>query len=660
MNLFSQIKIIDLTKVFSGPLATRHFADLGAEVIKIEPNSGDDSRQFPPLVGNWSGYFEVLNRGKQSLVLNLKDKNDLRQFYQLCVNADVIVENFSPAIKKNLCIDYDIIKKFNPKIIYASISGVSQNVNRKYYDVIAQAESGLISLNGINSDMKNATSVVDAFSGVKLAFAISSALYSREISGNGCQIDVSMKGSAFDLLEQNLIATSLSHKNPPKVGNHDSAIAPFGVFDTKDKSIVLAIGNESQWQTFASFLLKHNPKLFLDIFSSNNERLKNFQELDKIITSVFKEINSAVLVANLQSIGIPCAQVKTMTDVLFDRENYQEKLLEKVNHPVAGKIIVPTGGIKFSNFSDPIYKPAPLLETPFKFLPYDNSYRDRVVNLLNLCFPGREIIPQSFNWKHFDKFFNKKSIAYIALKENTLCCFVCFTPLQINTPTPHYFYSCAVQATHPNFRRLGLVTKLTQLVENKLGVNSNYLGFSNESGVNIDRHSQKINYQIVGQLSRCYILSLPQSSNLIFSSINKLPDIKWKNSNYHIDKSADYLDWRYGRNPKNKYHYYSIHQNQNLVGYIICTISVYRIEVVDVIFNQKVIPLSEIISAFSGFAFKLKKPITTYTYLPNILWNRAFPALSLSKKLGIYLTIKSKETSFYNPNRWSIQAGDIQ
>jgi len=207
---------------------------------------------------------------------------------------------------------------------------------------------------------------------------------------------------------------------------------------------------------------------------------------------------------------------------------------------------------------------------------------------------------------------------------------------------------------------MGLVTKLTQLCEDKLGFDSNYLGFSNESGVNIDRHSQKINYQIVGQLSRRYVLSLPQLSTLTFSLTDMLPDTRWESSNYYIDKSADYLDWRYGHNPKNKYHYYSIHQNKNLVGYIICTISVYRIEVIDIIFDQKIIPISEIISAFSGFAYKLRKPITTYTYLPNILWRQAFPLLSLSKKLKIYLTIKSKKTSFYNQNRWLIQAGDIQ
>jgi CoA:oxalate CoA-transferase len=147
--IFKGIRILDLTKVFSGPFATRQFADFGAEVIKIENrDTPDDSRGFPPLKGNWSGYFEILNRNKKGISLNLKQTQDLQKFYKLCESADCIVENLTPRTKYNLKIDYEIIKQINPKIIYASLSGLGQNSNRKYYDVIAQAESGLMSLTG--------------------------------------------------------------------------------------------------------------------------------------------------------------------------------------------------------------------------------------------------------------------------------------------------------------------------------------------------------------------------------------------------------------------------------------------------------------------------------------------------------------------------------
>lgn len=358
LSLFNGIKILDLSRVFSGPFATRHFSDFGAEVIKIEPPSGDESRKFPPLLNNWSGYFEVLNRNKQAITLDLKNESDLSKLYQLSREADVFVENFSPSIKKKLKVDYEHIKKYNDKIIYASISGISAEVNRKYYDIIAQAESGFVSLNGETEDMKVATSVVDAFSGMKLAFAISSALYFREKNNLGTQITVSMKGSAFDLLEQNLIASSISKQNPPKVGNMDTAIAPFGIFKTKDGSIALAIGNESLWQRFLSFVLQENAQFPTEQFTSNDARLQNLPLLKAELEKVFSKFGSKKLVEVLQSLEIPCGEIKTMTEVIRDKENFEQQLL--TTYAVAGvEVVVPTGGIFYSNIEQEKCKPAP-------------------------------------------------------------------------------------------------------------------------------------------------------------------------------------------------------------------------------------------------------------------------------------------------------------
>lgn len=359
MNLFSSLRIIDLTRVFSGPFATRHFAEFGAEVIKVEPPQGDDSRNFSPLIGDWSGYFELLNHNKKSMFLDLKNRSDLSKLYELCKDCDVFVENFTPNVKTNLKIDYETIKKLNPKIIYASISGVSERVNRKYYDVIAQAESGLVSLNGETEDMKVATSVVDAFSGMKLAYAIASALYYREKSGRGSQLNVSMKGSAMDLLEQNLIEASVTKRNPGKVGNMDSAISPFGIFKTKDGSIVIAIGNEKLWGNFSDFLREKNPSFDRKLFVTNFLRVKNMDKLKLEIEKVAKTYTTKGFAKILNTLEIPNGQVKTMLDVLDDNENFQEGLLEKVHHPVAHDIVIPTGGIFFSGQKQEKYEIAP-------------------------------------------------------------------------------------------------------------------------------------------------------------------------------------------------------------------------------------------------------------------------------------------------------------
>lgn len=344
MHIFENLKIIDLTRVFSGPFATRHFSDFGADVIKIEPPQGDDTRKFPPIVNGFSGYFELLNRGKKSLVLDLKSEVDLFKFYSLCKDCDVVVENYSPSVKEKLKIDYKVLKKINPKIIYVSINGISKNIDRKYYDVIAQAESGLISLNGIDEDMKISTSIVDAFTGMKTAYAISSALYYREKTSTGLQINVSMRGSAFDLLEQNLIEASITNVNPSKVGNMDNAIAPFGVFKTRDGSIVVACGNDNLFHKLSIFL-NVSDDLNNKYFSCNADRLKNIQLLIKTIEDKFSNYSTDDLKKILDDLGVPCGKVMTMLDILNDKENFEEKLLKKINHEKLGNVVEPSGGI---------------------------------------------------------------------------------------------------------------------------------------------------------------------------------------------------------------------------------------------------------------------------------------------------------------------------
>lgn len=347
MNIFRGIRIVDLSRVFSGPFATRHFADSGAEVIKIEPPKGDESLNFPPLKNGWSGYYELLNRGKQVARLDLLKSADLCTLYSLCKHADVFVENYSAGVTGRLCIDYDTIRAINPRIIYASLRGVSESIDRKYYDVIAQAESGLISLNGQTEDMKNATAVVDAFTGMKLAYAISSALYYRSLHDCGMRISVSMLGSAFDLLEQNLIETSVTGHNPIKAGNMDTAIAPFGIFRTKDGSVVVACGNDTLWGKLADFV-RIPPEQRRKLFGTNAERIRNIKSLTTYIETAFAAYTTNDVCMHLERLNIPYGKVARMSDVIADKRNYTAGLLKKRNIPRVGSITEPTGGITFT------------------------------------------------------------------------------------------------------------------------------------------------------------------------------------------------------------------------------------------------------------------------------------------------------------------------
>lgn len=361
--LFSGLKIIDLTRVFSGPFATRLFADYGAEVIKIEHDAApDDARAYPPLINGWSGYYELLNRNKSLLRLNLKDANDLAAFYDLCTNADVIVENLTPPTKYKLKIDYSTLQAINPRLIYASLSGRGQHDDRGYYDVLAQAESGLLSLSGIEDQpMKIGPSVVDAFSGSMLAFGIAAALYYREHTGLGQYLDLNMLACSMNLLESNLTETSITGTNPLRTGNHDNLIAPFGVYQAQDGRIALAVGNDRQWLALSQFLNAH-VSVDAALFATNGQRLNQQQQLTVLIERVFCQYSRQELESLLEARQIPCAAVNEMTDVAALTTLYESGALVKLNHPQVGEYVVAGRCISFSEGDLPLFQPAPQLD----------------------------------------------------------------------------------------------------------------------------------------------------------------------------------------------------------------------------------------------------------------------------------------------------------
>lgn len=359
-RIFEGIKIIEVAKVFSGPFATRMFADYGAEVIKVEHETNiDDTRHFQPLKNNWSGYYEMLNRNKKGVSLNLKNEKDLKKFYTLIKDADVFVENLTPSTKYKLKINYEILKKISPRLIYASLSGVGQDVDRKYYDVTAQAQSGLLALSGEpEKPMKISPAIVDPFAGMTLAFGIASALFFREKTEKGQYVDVSMLASAMNLLENNLVEYSVTKENPVQPGNQDNAISPFGVYKTKDSYIVVAAGNEKLWKILSQFLKKY-VSFDENLFLSSTIRLKNKYILTGIIEKAFSNFTAKRLERDLSLLGIPCSRVYEMSDVYAEEENYKRKALIKITHSKLGNIVIPGKSINFSESDD-----MPVAEAP--------------------------------------------------------------------------------------------------------------------------------------------------------------------------------------------------------------------------------------------------------------------------------------------------------
>ncbi len=364
MGMFSGVKIVDLTRVFSGPFATRLFADYGADVIKIEaPERPDDSRSFGPLKDGASGYYETLNRRKRGLRLDLTTQAGKAKLFELIKDADVVVENYRPGTKHRLGISYDDIITHNPQVILASVAGISQDHDEGYYDVIGQAESGIMSMSGYPGEpMKIGTAVVDAFSGALLAHAISSAMWYREKTGVGQWVDVSMLASALNLLENGLAEYAVHGKNPSSAGNVDAAIAPFGVYRCADGAIVIAAGNNKLWERMYDFLQRYQKAPDID-FSSNEARLDNQIELTMYVETVISKMRRAEVIGALKKIDIPVAPVQLMSDVAHDQKLFDIGALERVDHPKLGEFVTPGRAIT--------YRAAPE-EVPYTFAP-DNS-----------------------------------------------------------------------------------------------------------------------------------------------------------------------------------------------------------------------------------------------------------------------------------------------
>jgi len=297
---------------------------------------------------------------------------------------------------------------------------------------------------------------------------------------------------------------------------------------------------------------------------------------------------------------------------------------------------------------------------------YKKEHLSQVVELLNKCFPNKNITEQSFLWKHFDCFFDNKSVGMVATEGDKVCAFVCFTPIDILNGENIYnnFYSCAIQATHPDFRRRGIVSKLTLLAEEKIGPVAEYLGFSNNDGVKIDKFSKRINYKILGQMATRYVLSFPYTTSLVVKQTGKI-DLLSKNSygknGFGILKNNKYLKWRYTDNPKNTYEYFKISKDSVVVGYIVCKNSKIKYEVNDVLlFENEAKMYRETIKAFSKFSISRGKLFVSYSYLQNKFWDKCFPAFSITKKINIHFTIKTANTDLEDVDKWIIQGGDVQ
>ena len=349
--------VLDLTRVLVGPYCTMILSDLGARVIKVEaPEIGDDSRKFGPFVKDYSAYFMSLNRGKESIALNLKKEDDKKIFEKILAKADVLVENFKPGTLEKWGFGWKELSKKYPKLIYASASGFGQTGPLKElpaYDMVVQGMGGLMSVTGQpNSEpTRVGTSIGDITAGLFTAIGINAALYDRQKTGKGMYIDVSMLDCQIAILE-NAIARYLSKNEIPKpMGSRHPSIAPFEAFKTKDSYIIIAAGNDKLFESLCQ-TLNLNELINSSKFKSNSLRSENMDELKKILEDKLNYKTTNEWVKQFENLRIPCGPIYNIKEAVENPQVKARNMIVKAYHKVIGEFKLAGNPIKMSSYKD--------------------------------------------------------------------------------------------------------------------------------------------------------------------------------------------------------------------------------------------------------------------------------------------------------------------
>ncbi len=349
--------VVDLTRVLVGPYCTMILSDLGARVIKIEaPETGDDSRKFGPFVKDYSAYFMSLNRGKESIALNLKNENDKKIFKKILSKADILVENFKPGTLEKWGFGWQDVSKKYPKLIYASASGFGQTGPLKElpaYDMVVQGMGGLMSVTGHpNSEpTRVGTSIGDITAGLFTAIGINAALYDRQKTGKGAFIDVSMLDCQIAILE-NAIARYLSKNEiPGPMGSRHPSIAPFEAFKTKDSYIIIAAGNDKLFAKLCD-VLKIPEASNDERFNSNSLRCENMDQLKEIFEKQLNSKTTNEWVKEMEALKIPCGPIFNIKQAVENPQVQERNMIVKSYHKIIGEFKSAGNPIKMSTYKD--------------------------------------------------------------------------------------------------------------------------------------------------------------------------------------------------------------------------------------------------------------------------------------------------------------------
>ena len=370
MKPLNGIKVIDLTHMLAGPYAGMVIADLGAEVVKIEPLvTGEMTRGLLKTDPNYSykefgAYFLTLNRNKKSVSLDLKSEIGLEIFYELVKSADVVLNNFSAGVVKKLKIDFETLNNINPKIITCSITGFGEtgpHSSRPAYDQIVQAYSGGMSITGpdANTPTRAGIPIGDLGSGLYGVIGILSALLSREKTNKGQHIDMSLLDVQISLLTYMATMQTLSGIDPKPIGNAHFVHVPYNSFTTKDGFVVIAVITDAFWEALLDVV--NTESLRDPRFSKSIDRLKNQQFIESELNKILSTQTSDYWIKALNKAKVPCGPINTFSQALSDEQIIHRNMMVEVEHPDGGKVKMPGNPIKLSFTDEDSYTPPPHL-----------------------------------------------------------------------------------------------------------------------------------------------------------------------------------------------------------------------------------------------------------------------------------------------------------
>ena len=343
MKSLQGVKVVDLTRALSGPFCSMVLADLGADIVKVEPFPGGDmSRTWGPFDRGVSTYFLSCNRNKRSLCLDFRSPKGLEVVLSLIDGADIVLENFKPGTIDKMGLDYETLRKRNPRIILGSISAFGADgplSNWPGFDQIAQGYSGLMSLTGFpdGDPTRAGTAIGDLSSGMWLAMAVLAALLDRERSGVGQHVATSLLSSLVSLLSVHAQRYLSLGDVPKRTGNAHSVIAPYGVFETADGPLNLAPITSDMWLRLCQLL--QLPELVQDPrFTTNETRLTHREELKVALEARLKERTKKEWTELFIGVGLPAGPINTLDEVFSDPQVRHSNLVETVEHSILGNL----------------------------------------------------------------------------------------------------------------------------------------------------------------------------------------------------------------------------------------------------------------------------------------------------------------------------------